>query len=267
MWERQSVLRPFFVLSKVLRCFMENEKDPESKWSQWSPTLEETNAIDRSSVCVFYFLFCWEAAVSRGAKLPPLVLPDVRQRRSQQAETKSLKYILLPYINTVAVTLLCSPLFIISAPLERWHPMAFTSTKNNLYWSLLYSYSLRLSTSEEDLECCLETWSTRTSHAIRIESAFSKCCVQTNSALYWGSISLLMGTPHLQNYSKILTQFGRTEDWGYISMKIFTFLLIGLNSQIILWNWNRFIFFHFYGMRLITQKWVHVVSYIPYHYF
>ena len=183
MWERQFVLSPFCVHSEVLRCFMENEKDSESKWAQWSPALEETNAIDCSSVCAFYFLFCWEAAVSRGVKLPPLVLPDVMQRRSRQEETKSLKYILLPYINTVAVTLLCSPLFIISAPLERWHTMAFTSTKNNLYWSLYYSFSLRLSTSEADLECCLETWNTRTSHEIRILSAFSKCCVQTNSAL------------------------------------------------------------------------------------
>jgi len=119
---------------------MENEKDSARKWAQWSPTLEETNAIDCSSVCAFYFLFCWEAAVSRGVKLPPLVLPDVMQRRSRQEETKSLKYILLPYINTVAVTLLCSLLFIISAPLELWHPMAFTSTKNNLYWSLQYSF-------------------------------------------------------------------------------------------------------------------------------
>jgi len=135
---------------------------------------------------VFYFLFCWEAAASRGVKLPPLVLPDVIQRRFQQAETKSLKYILLPYINTVAVTLLFSPLFIISAPLERWHPMAFTSTKNNLYWSLHYSFSLLLSTSEADLEFCLQTWNNRTSHGIWIVSAFSKCCVQTNSALYGG---------------------------------------------------------------------------------
>ena len=203
MWERQYVLSSFCVHSEVLRCFMENEKDSESKWPQWSPTLEETNAIDCSSLCVFYFLFCWEAAVSRGVKLPPHVLPDVMHRRSQQAETKSLKYILQPYINTVAVTLLCSPLFIISAPLERWHPMAFTSTKNNLYWSLHYSFSLRLSTSEADLECCLETWSTRSSHGIRIVSAFSKCCVQTNNALYGGSISLLIGILHLQNYSKI----------------------------------------------------------------
>lgn len=203
MWERQFVLSPFCVHSEVLRCFMENEKDPESKWSQWSPTLEETNAIDCSSVCVFYFLFCWEAAVSRGVKLPPLVLPDVMQRRSQQAETKSLKYILLPYINTVAVTLPCSPLFIISAPLERWHPMAFTSSKNNFYRSLRYSFSLRLSTSEADLECCLETWSTRTSHGIRTVLAFSKCFVHTDSALYGGSISLLKGILHLQNYSKI----------------------------------------------------------------
>jgi len=188
MSERQLELSPFCVHSEVLRCFMENEKDSEGKWPQWSPTLQETNAIDCSSVCVFYFLFCREAVVSRGVKLPPLVLPDVMQRRSQQAETKSLKYILLPYINTVAVTLLFSPLFIISAPLELWHPMAFTSTKNNLYWSLRYFFSLRLSTSEADLECCLETWSTRTSQGIRIVSAFPKCCVQTNSALYGRSI-------------------------------------------------------------------------------
>lgn len=214
LWERQFVWSRFCVHSEVLRCSMENEKDSESKWPQWSPTLEETNAIDCSSFCAFYFLFCREAAVSRGVKLPPLVLPDVMQRRSQQAETKSLKYILLPYINTEAVTLLFSPLFIISAPLECWQPMAFTCTKNNLYWSLYYSFSLRLSTSEADLECCLETWSTRTSHGIRIVTAFSKCSMQINSTLYGGSISLLIGTLNLQNYSKLWTQFCRTERWG-----------------------------------------------------
>lgn len=178
---------------------MENEKDSESKWAQWSPTLEETNAIDCSTVCAFYFPFCGEAAVSGGVKLPPRVLPDVMQRRPQQAETKSLKYILLPYINTVAVTLLCSPLFIISAPLERWHPMAFASTKNNLCWNLHYSLSLRLSTWMEELECCLETLSTRTSHGTRVFVVFSKCCAQTNSALCGGSTSLLIGKIHLQN--------------------------------------------------------------------
>jgi glutaredoxin 2 len=82
------------------------------------PRLErQMQSIAQRSVLLFSLLR--GSRCVREVKLPPRVLPDVMQRRSQQAETKSLKYILLPYINTVAVTLLCSPLFIISAPLER----------------------------------------------------------------------------------------------------------------------------------------------------